>query len=124
VDRLVDHNVMSCKWVFGIKYDAKGEFEILKARLTCRGFTQVKGQDYEGTWAPTCRLRVLRALLPKASSDKAFLTTQWDCTAAFLHSGCEMYMEQLPSFAKGDSRGKVYGLLKSVYGTKQASHQG
>jgi hypothetical protein len=58
VDRPVDRNVMSCKWVFDIKYEAEGEFEKLKARLTCRGFTQVKDQDYEETWAPTCRLRV------------------------------------------------------------------
>ena len=123
VDRPVDRNVMSCKWVFDIKYDAEGGFDKLKARLTCRGFTQVKGQDYEETWAPTCRLRVLRALLALASTNPAFMTAQWDCTAAFLQSDadCEMYMEQPPGFVEGDGRGKVYRLLKSVYGTKQAS---
>jgi hypothetical protein len=71
MDRLVDRNVID------IKYDAEGEFEKLKAHLTCRDFMQVKGEDYEETRAPACRLQVLRALLVKASSDKAFLTAQW-----------------------------------------------
>jgi hypothetical protein len=123
VDRPVGRNVMSCKWVFDIKHDAKGDFEKLKARLTCRGFTQVKGEDYDETWAPTCRLRVLRALLALASTNVLFRTAQWDCTAAFLQSDadCEMHMEQPPGFVQGDGRAKVYRLLKSVYGTKQAS---
>jgi hypothetical protein len=124
VDRPPDRNVMSCKWVFDVKYDPEGELEKYKARLTCRGFTQVKGQDYEETWAPTCRLRVLRSLLALASRNPAFKTAQWDVTAAFLQSDadCEMYMEQPPGFKHGgaDQR-KVYKLLKSVYGTKQAS---
>jgi transposase InsO family protein len=124
VDRPQGRNVMSCKWVFDVKYDPEGAFEKYKARLTCRGFTQVKGQDYEETWAPTCRLRVLRSLLALASTNRAFKTAQWDVTAAFLQSDadCEMYMEQPPGFNEGGAdRGKVYKLLKSVYGTKQAS---
>jgi hypothetical protein len=44
---------MSCKWVFDIKHDAEGNVEKLKARLTCRGFTHVKGEDYEETWTTT-----------------------------------------------------------------------
>jgi hypothetical protein len=47
VDRPIGRNVMSCKWVFDIKHDAEGNVDKLKARLTCRGFTQVKGEDYE-----------------------------------------------------------------------------
>jgi hypothetical protein len=86
---------MSCKWVFDIKHDEEGNVDNLKARLTCRGFTEVKGEDYEETWTPTCRLRVLRALSGLVSQDPTFRTAQWDCVADFLqsHTDCEMYME-------------------------------
>jgi hypothetical protein len=67
-----------------MKHDVEGNVDKLKPRLTCRGFTQVKGEDYEETWASTCRLRVLRALLTLASQDPDFRTVQWDCVTAFL----------------------------------------
>jgi hypothetical protein len=79
VDLPIDKNVMSCKWVFDIMYDATGAFEKLKARLTCRGFTQQTAQ-----WDCTA----------------AFLQSDADC---------EMYMEQPPGFVQDDERAKVYG---------------
>jgi hypothetical protein len=111
---------MSYKRVFDFKYDAEGCVFKLKARLKCRGFTQVKGEDYEETWVPMYRLRVLRALLALASQDPTFRTAQWDCIVTFLqsHVDCEMYMEQSPGFVEGDGRRMVYRLLKSVYGTR------
>ena len=62
-------NVMSCKWVYKVKRNPDGSVDKLKARLTCRGFTQRLGVDYEDTWAPTCRMRVFRMLMAEASSD-------------------------------------------------------
>ena len=112
---------MSCKWIYAVKRDEQGNFLRCKARLTARGFTQVQGEDFSETWAPTCRLRCFRALLAESASDPKFQTAQWDAKCAFLQSDadCEMYMEQPPGFAQ--SKTQVYKLLKSVYGTKQAS---
>jgi hypothetical protein len=51
VDRSIGRNVMSNKWVFDIKHDAEGNVDKVKTHLTCREFTEVKGEDYEETWA-------------------------------------------------------------------------
>ena len=95
--------------MFKIKRHADGSFDKLKARLTCRGFTQREGLDFSATWVPTCRMRVFRMLMAEASSDPNIMTAQWDCTAAFLHAEVdhEMYMEQAPGYEK-NRRGMVY----------------
>ena len=119
-------NIMSCKWVYAFKRDAVGQLQKLKARLTCRGFTQREGIDFGATWAPTCRMRVFRMMMAEASADSSVQTAQWDCTAAFLHCPVdyEMYMEQPPGFQIPDEDGvvrKVCRLYKAIYGCKQAS---
>jgi hypothetical protein len=119
-------NLMSCKWVFDIKRDKLGEVLKLKARLTCRGFTQKEGRDFGATWAPTCRMRVFRMLMAEASSDSSIRTAQWDCTSAFLHAPVdyEMFMRQPEGFEVCDGDGAVRGvckLLRALYGCKQAS---
>ena len=120
VPRPPGKNVMSCKWIFDIKRDAQGNVLRFKARLTARGFTQREGMDFGATWAPTCRLRVFRALIAEAASDPEMRTAAWDCTCAFLHAlpDYEMFMEQPPGFEQGQG---VWKLLKAIYGTKQAS---
>ena len=116
-------NKMSCRWVYAVKRDKAGAFKKLKARLCVRGFSQKAGVDYSETWAPTARMRCLRAMLAEASADPGIKTSQWDCTSAFLHAAadCDMYMEQPPGFAELGAEDKVCLLVKSVYGTKQAS---
>ena len=119
-------NVMTCKWVYAFKRDAVGQLQRLKARLTCRGFTQREGIDFGATWAPTCRMRVFRMMMAEASADPSVQTAQWDCTAAFLHCPVDydMYMEQPPGYQVPDDDGvvrKVCRLYKAIYGCKQAS---
>jgi transposase InsO family protein len=112
------------KWVFKIKLDKHGIVERLKARLTLQGFRMREGRDYGETWAPTGRLRTLRALLAEASGDSSFKTAQWDCTCAFLHAYLDrpVYMKQPPGTAKPGQEDYVCRLVKAIYGTKQASH--
>ena len=117
-----DANIMSCRWVFKVKRNVNGGVDKLKARLTCRGFTQRAGIDFDDTWAPTCRMRVFRMMMAEASSDSSIRTAQWDCTAAFLHAPVDhvMYMRQAPGFARGGP-GMVYRLKKAIYGCRQSS---
>ena len=72
-----------------------------------------------GTWAPTCRMRVFRALMAEAASE-SFRTVQWDATSAFLHAeiDVEMYMAQPPGF--DDGSGAVCKLLRCLYGLRQS----
>ncbi|EEA19268.1 hypothetical protein PMAA_015260 [Talaromyces marneffei ATCC 18224] len=62
VKRLDHKAVISCKWVFDIKYQADGRIERFKARLVARGFSQQEGLDFEDTFAPVIRLESLRVL--------------------------------------------------------------
>ena len=40
-----------------------GEIERFKARLVARGFSQVQGEDFNETFAPTMRIDTLRIFL-------------------------------------------------------------
>ena len=115
-------NVVSCKWVFKQKFDVDGSVARLKSRLTARGFTQRRGNDFSETWAPTCRQRTLRLLLAEASNLDYCKTGQWDCTSAFLHADIdkEIYMRQPPGFVDKDHPGWVCRLNKSIYGLRQS----
>ena len=115
-------NAVSCKWVFKEKFDSSGAVCRLKSRLTARGFTQRRGDDFSETWAPTCRQRTLRLLLAEASNISHVTTAQWDCTSAFLHADIdkEVYMQQPPGFVDKDRPDWVCRLNKSIYGLRQS----
>jgi hypothetical protein len=112
---------IGCRWIFCIKRDKLGDIKRLKARLVAKGYAQVAGRDFVegGTWAPTCRMRVFRALMAEAASE-SFRTVQWDATSAFLHAeiDVEMYMAQPPGF--DDGSGAVCKLLRCLYGLRQS----
>ena len=51
VNRPPGASVVSCKWVFIVKYKPDGSVDRYKARLVARGFTQVYGVDYAETFS-------------------------------------------------------------------------
>ena len=61
-------NVVTCKWVYKTKEDAKGNTVRRKARLVARGFTQVEGIDYEETFAPTAKFVTVRLIISLATN--------------------------------------------------------
>ena len=44
---------INSKWVYTLKIDVKGKFVETKARWVTQGFQQVKGVDYDETYAAT-----------------------------------------------------------------------
>jgi hypothetical protein len=92
-----------------------------KARLIAQGYTQVKGLDFEETYAPISRLEVIRILLAYACVHNIKLY-QIDVKSVFLNGYIneEVYVEQPPSFEDDKNSNHLYKLKKALYGLKQA----
>lgn len=121
-------NVVGCKWVFTIKYNADGTIERYKARLVAKRFTQQEGVDYFDTFSPVAKLASVKLLLD-LTAKKGWSTSQMDITSAFLHSDLEeeIYMSLPEGYTPPDGiplpPNAVCRLHKSIYGLKQASRQ-
>eukprot|EP00253_Pinus_taeda_P036006 PITA_36006 len=55
VPRPENKSVVSSHWIYKVKQAADGSVEKHKARFVARGFSQVKGIDYDETFAPVAR---------------------------------------------------------------------
>jgi hypothetical protein len=60
VPRTADKNVIRSKWVFKNKINEQGQIVKNKARLVCKGYAQVQGQDFDETFAP---VEILEAII-------------------------------------------------------------
>lgn len=59
----VGKKLISCKWIYCIKYKADESFKIQKARLAIKGYSQVEGLDFHKTFSPIAKLTTMRCLL-------------------------------------------------------------
>jgi hypothetical protein len=59
--------IVGTKWVFHSKQDEHGVVTRNKARLVVKGYSQVEGFDFDGTFAPVARLESIRMLLVYAT---------------------------------------------------------
>ncbi|XP_019101814.1 PREDICTED: uncharacterized protein LOC109133276 [Camelina sativa] len=120
-------NVVGCKWVYTIKYNADGSVERYKARLVAKGYTQQEGVDFFETYSPVARMGSVKFILGLAAK-RGWSLCQMDVTSAFLHSELdeEIYMSlplgYTPAFGVLPPN-PVFRLKKSIYGLKQASRQ-
>src|SRR5882762_5817277 len=118
VDRLCDRKIIGSKWVFHIKRGPNGEIQKYKAQLVAKGFTQVKGIDYDKTFAPVMKFSSLWTVLALTAKHDLEVH-QMDVKATYLNGILEeeIYLEPPTGFKPGD--GKVWRLDKSIYGTQQ-----
>ncbi len=110
------------KWVYCTKENADGN-KSFKARYVAKGYSQVKGIDYNETFSPTANITSVRALMQIAAHND-LTVHQMDVKTAFLHApiDTEIYLEQPEGFqlkSEDDSQ-LVYKLKKSIYGLKQS----
>ena len=92
-----------------------------KARLVCKGYSQIEGIDFEETFAPVAQMEAIRMFLAFTCS-KGFKVYQMDVKSAFLNADLkeEVYMEQLEGFDLAEGKDFVCKLKKALYGLKQA----
>jgi hypothetical protein len=114
-----EHNVIACKWVFKVKYDANGAIDKYKARITPKGFQQREGINFFETFAATGKYKSLRLGLMLTAACGHILE-QLDVPQAFLNADMleEVYMELPEGYREGKEH-LVARLLKALYGLKQ-----
>jgi hypothetical protein len=86
-----------------------------------KGYSQVKGLDFDKTFAPVARLESIRILLAYATHH-GFKLYQMNVKSAFLNGSIkeEVYVEQPLGFEDEEYPNHVYKLHKALYGLKQA----
>ena len=101
------------------KSDEHGTVIRNKSRLVAQGYTQVKGIDFDETFALVARLESIRILLVIASHLN-FKLYQMDVKSVFLNGMLqeEVYVEQ-PKGSVGSHRlDDMYKLKRALYGLK------
>ena len=119
VDLPPDRQAIASKWVYRIKRDHIGEITKHKARLVAKGCSQIPGIDFVETFAPVMRLETFRLLIVLATN-LGLIIHVVDVVGAYLNGVLEevIFMLQPPEY--DDGTGRVWQLLKPLYGLKQA----
>ena len=95
-------NVMGCRFLYKAKRDAKTRVvKRRKARLVAQGFKQVKGVDYDKTFASQTKLSTVKIILFLANMYDLDLFT-FDIKTFFLYGEMQeqVFMEQPPGYAE------------------------
>jgi hypothetical protein len=99
----------------------KGQVVRNNARLVCKGYAQVEGQDFDETFSPVARLEAIRMFLAY-SCHKNFKVYQMDVKSTFINGDLEeeVYMEKPEGFSLTNNPDYVCKLKKALCGLKQA----
>jgi hypothetical protein len=114
----VGQKVIGSKWVFCTKWGPDRKIHKHKARIVAQGFTQIKGLDYNQTFAPVVKLSIFYTILAIVAKQNLMIY-QMDVKSAYLNGKIkeEIYMEAPPGLEIPE--GMVLRLNWVVYGTKQ-----
>lgn len=113
-------NLVSTKWVFTTKTHPDGTLERFKARLVARGFSQIHGEDYDQTFAPTVRTDTLRIFLAMVAAND-LECRQYDVKNAFTESSLQERIFLSAPQGVHVTPGYSLRVLRSLYGLKQAA---
>jgi hypothetical protein len=121
VHRPEGKNIIGSKWIFKNKLNEQGQVVRNKARLVCKGYSQIEGLDFDETFAPVARLEAIIIFLSYACH-KRFKFYQMDVKSSFINGDLneEVYMEKLEGFELSNNPDLVCKMKKDLYGLKQA----
>jgi len=116
--------VLKGKWIYKVKdgLDKVGNNTTRnKARLCFMGNRQIKGLDFNQTFAPVAKFTTIRCILAMTAAN-GWALHQIDVKTAFLNGDLdeEVYMEQPEGYVDPTYLDKVCRLLQALYGLKQA----
>ena len=84
IPRPTGKNVIGTKWIFKNKMNEQGQVIKNKARLVCKGYSQIEVLDYDETFAPVAKMEEIRMFLAFACYHD-FKVYQMDVKSAFLN---------------------------------------
>ena len=104
----VDANIVTCKWVFTVKYHHDGTIARHEGHLVAGGFTQAYGIDYTETFSLVICINSVHVLLSLAIN-QAWSLHQLDVSNAFLYGDLkeQEFMEQTPRYVAQGELSKV-----------------
>lgn len=119
VDPPAGANVLGGMWIFNRKRDEHHRIVKYKARWVVLGNHQVKGLDYDDTYASVGKidsLRILLALSTASSRDRRWKVRQFDIVTAFLNGDMkdQVYAKQPTGFEHPTQPKRVWLLIKSL----------
>ncbi|KAL2244244.1 UNVERIFIED_CONTAM: Retrovirus-related Pol polyprotein from transposon RE2 [Sesamum indicum] len=114
---------IACRWVFKPKLNPDDSALRHMARLVAKGYNQVEGIDYFGSFSPVAKVVTVRVFLVVAVTMCWFLW-QLDVSNAFLHRHLDKEVYMIPPEEYHlVIPGSLCRLRRSLYGLKQASRQ-
>ena len=116
--------MLKVKWVYKVKNKVdknRNNTTRHKARLGFIGNRQIKGLDFNETFAPVAKFTTIRCILAMTAAN-GWEVHQMDVKTAFLNGDLdeEVYMEQPDGYVDPTYPDKVCRLLQALYGLKQA----
>jgi hypothetical protein len=117
----IDKSMVGLRWIYKVKQVVDGSVEKYKATFVARGFSQIRGIDYDESFAPVARYSSIRSILA-LSTQMGWRIHEMDVKTAFLNGIIEeeVYIEQPKGFETFDRESHVCILKRSLYGLKQA----
>jgi hypothetical protein len=106
--------------VFKNKMNEQGQIVKNKARLVCKGYAQVEGQDFDEIFAEVARLEAIRMFLSYNACHNNFKVYRMDFKSTFLNGYLEeeVYIEQPEGFSLTNNLDYLCKLKKALYGLK------
>jgi hypothetical protein len=111
--------ILRLRWVYKIKRNDKGEPTLYKCRIVVMGNHATQGVDFYETYSPVCKIPSLRLVIALIIHF-GLKPCQVDVHTAYLHADLneDIFVSEMPGYQLPP--GKVYKLLKSLYGLPQS----